>query len=347
MKRYRENKIRWGLLARYLSGESDNEEAGIIKKWINSSNENNILLKNIKADWEKINSIKNMKKVDVDSAWENVKQRILNSDKGIIPVPERAMVNTAKLFLYRSLRLAASILLVMGLAFGIYKVFVTPYLDNNTIVKSGSDNTSRLILPDGSQVYLNSGTLIRYANNFGSGSRQLFLKGEAYFDVTRDNDNPFTITTNDVLVRVLGTSFNINTRASNNKTEVFVESGNVQLSQKDNPDNNILIEPGYIGALSGKTLNKSKNNDINYMSWKTKYLIFRETDLQTVAEKLESVYNTSITLGSQEMANCKLTATFNNASLDSVLKVIEGSFNLQIENIVKTKDKVIIVGNGC
>jgi transmembrane sensor len=341
------NKINWALLARYLSGESDNEEAAIINKWINSSSKNSLLFKNIKADWEKINSIKNMKKVDVDSAWENVKQRILSSDPGIIPVPEPARVNTAKLFLYRSLRIAASILLVIGLAFGAYKFFVVPYLDNNTIIKSGSDNTSRLILPDGSQVYLNSGTLIRYANNFGNGSRKLFLKGEAYFNVTRDNNNPFTVTTSDAVVKVLGTSFNINTRASNNMTEVFVESGNVKLLQKNNPDNNILIEPGYIGELSGKTLNKSENNDINYLSWKTKYLIFRETDLQTVVKKLEGVYNTSITLGSQKMANCKLTATFNNASLDSVLKVIEGSFNLQIENIVKSKDKVIIVGNGC
>jgi transmembrane sensor len=341
------NKINWALLARYLSGESDNEEAAIINKWINSSSKNSLLFKNIKADWEKINSIKNMKKVDVDSAWENVKQRILSSDPGIIPVPEPARVDTAKLFLYRSLRIAASILLIIGLAFGAYKFFVVPYLDNNTIIKSGSDNTSRLILPDGSQVYLNSGTLIRYANNFGNGSRKLFLKGEAYFNVTRDNNNPFTVTTSDAVVKVLGTSFNINTRASNNMTEVFVESGNVKLLQKNNPDNNILIEPGYIGELSGKTLNKSENNDINYLSWKTKYLIFRETDLQTVVKKLEGVYNTSITLGSQKMANCKLTATFNNASLDSVLKVIEGSFNLQIENIVKSKDKVIIVGNGC
>jgi transmembrane sensor len=347
MKRYRENKINWELLARYLSGESNNEEAAIINQWVDSSKENNILFKNIKDDWEKINSIKNMKKVDVDSAWKNVKQRILNNEPELIAVREPERVNTSKLFLYRSLRVAASVLLVMGLAFGVYKVLVRPYMDNNTIVKSGADNTSRLILPDGSQIYLNSRTYIRYANNFGTGSRQLFMKGEAYFDVARDSDNPFTVTTGDAVVKVLGTSFNINTRASSNKTEVFVESGNVELSEKNNPENNILIEPGYIGALSGNTLAKNENSDINYLSWKTKYLIFRETSLQTVAEKLESVYNTTITLGSQEMADCKLTATFNNASLDSVLKVIEGSFNLQIENIIKTKDKVIIVGNGC
>jgi transmembrane sensor len=347
MSRYKENKINWKLLAKYLSGESDNEEGFRVNEWINSNNKNKILFKNIQTDWEKINSIKNMKKVDVDSAWENVKQRILKSEPELIPLTELTRVNTAKLFLYRSLRIAASVLLVMGISFGIYKVYVKSYFDNNTIIKSGADNTSRLILPDGSQVYLNSGTFIRYSNNFGSGSRQVYLKGEAYFDVVRNKSHPFTVTTNDAVVKVLGTSFNINTRTSNNKIEVFVESGNVQLSQKNNHDNNILIEPGYIGTLSGEKLIKSENKDINYLSWKTKYLIFRETGMEKVAEKLESVYNTSIKFSSQEMANCKLTATFNNASLDSVLMVIEGSFNLQIENIIKTKEKVIIVGSGC
>ena len=347
MNLYNENKINWRLLTKYLAGDSDNEETVRVSEWINCNNKNKILFKSIQKDWEKINSIINMKKVDVDSAWENVKQRILKSEPELIPVTEIKRINTVKLFLYRPLRIAASILLVMGISFGIYKLYVKPYFDNNTIIKTGADKTSRLVLPDGSQVYLNSGTFIRYANNFGTSSRQIYLKGEAYFDVVKNKDNPFIVTANDAEVQVLGTSFNINTKTSDKNVEVFVESGSVRLSQKNNCDNNILIEPGYIGALSGDKLIKSENKDINYLSWKTKYLIFRETSLATVAKKIESVYNTSIRLSNKEMDNCKLTATFNNASLDSVLKVIEGSFNLQIENIIKTKDKVIIVGSGC
>ena len=133
----------------------------------------------------------------------------------------------------------------------------------------------------------------------------------------------------------------------NNKVEVFVESGNVQLSQKSNNENKILIEPGHIGVLSRNTLIKSKNNDINYLAWKTRYLIFRDTKLKIVAKKIESVYNTSIQFNKKEIADCPLTATFNNAPLDSVLNVIEGTFNLEIEDIIKTNGKVIIIGNGC
>ncbi len=347
MKILNENKITWGLLGKYLSGESNNEETILIQRWIESSNKNKILFENIQSDWNKINLAKNMKEVDVDNAWENLKQRILQEEPEVIPMRELRQENKLTIYLYRTLQIAASILIVIGMSFGIYKIFSDSGISDNTIIKSGSDNTSSLILPDGSKVYLNSNTIIKYPERFGKDSRNIYLKGEAYFDVTGNPDKPFVVNTNNALIKVLGTSFNINTKTANNKLEVFVESGNVQLSQKSNNENNILIEPGYIGVLSGNTLIKSKNNDINYLAWKTRYLIFRDTKLGIVAEKIESVYNTSIKFNNKEIADCPLTATFNNASLDSILNVIEGTFNIEIENIIKTNGKVIIVGNGC
>jgi len=347
MKTLNKSKIDWELLGKYLSGESNNEETIRIQRWIESSNKNKILFENIESDWNKINLAKNMKKVDVDNAWENVKQRILQEEPEVIPMRELKQENKATTYLYRTLQIAASILIFIGISFGIYKFFSDSGFDDNTIIKSGSDNTSSLILPDGSKVYLNSNTIIKYPEQFGKDSRNIYLKGEAYFEVVGNEYKPFVVNTNNAVIKVLGTSFNINTKKENNKVEVFVESGNVQLSQKSNNENRILIEQGYIGVLSRNTLIKSKNNDINYLAWKTRYLIFRDTKLEIVAEKIESVYNTSIQFDNKEIADCPLTATFNNASLDSVLNVIEGTFNLEIEDIIKTNGKVIIIGNGC
>jgi transmembrane sensor len=347
MKILNENKINWGLLGKYLSGESNNEETIQIQRWIESSIKSKILFKNIQSDWNKINLVKNMKKVDVDNAWENLKQRILQEEPEVIPMKELKQDTRAKLYLYRTLQVAASILIFIGISFGIYKIFSDSVISDNTIIKSGFDNTSSIILPDGSKVYLNSNTIIKYPERFGTDSRNIYLKGEAYFDVVNDPDKPFVVKTNNAVIKVLGTSFNINTKTANNNLEVFVEYGNVQLSQKSNNENKILIEPGYIGVLSGNTIIKSKNNDINYLAWKTRYLIFRNTKLGIVAKKIESVYNTSIQFNNKEIADCPLTATFNNASLDSILNVIEGTFNLEIEDIIKTNRKVIIVGNGC
>ncbi|UCH14669.1 MAG: FecR domain-containing protein [Bacteroidales bacterium] len=340
------NKI-YTYLGKYLSGESNNEESIQVKKWIESSNKNKILFEKIQSDWNKINLTKNMKRVDVDSAWENLKQRILKEKPEMIPVKEPAREGTARIYLYRSLQIAASILIIIGIAYGINRVFIESGFTDDTTVKSGMSNTSVVLLPDGSKVYLNSRTTVKYDGQYGTDSRNIYLKGEAYFEVVKDQNKPFIVNTNNAKVKVLGTSFNINTEISKNEVEVFVEYGNVQLSQKSDSENNILIEPGYIGVLSDNKLTKSKNNDVNYLAWKTRYLTFRETKLEIVAEKLESVYNTNIQFDNLAIADCKLTATFNNASLDTILKVIEGSFNLQIENIIKTNGKVIIVGSGC
>ncbi len=347
MKVFSENKISWTIIGKYLSAESSNEESVQIKKWIESSNKNKILFEKIQSDWNKINLTKNMKRVDVDSAWEKLKQRILKEKAEIIPVKEPVRISMVKTYLYRSLQIAASILIIIGVSYGINRVFIESGSADKTIVKSGMSNTSIVLLPDGSKVHLNSRTTIKYPGDYGTDSRNIYLQGEAYFEVVKNQNKPFIVNTNKAEVEVLGTSFSINTEISKNKVEVFVESGNVQLSQKSNSDNNILIESGYIGVLSDNNLTKSKNNDVNYLAWKTRYLMFRETKLEIVAEKLESVYNTNIQFDNQAIADCKLTATFDNASLDTILKVIEGSFNLQIDNITNTNGKVIIVGSGC
>ncbi len=347
MKIFKEKKTNWNLLGKYLSGESDNEEINRIQRWIAGSNSNKILFENIQSDWNKINLAKNMKKVDVDNAWENVKQKILGEEPGVIQMKELKKENVAKIYLYRTVQIAASVLIIAGISFGIYRVFSDSGFGDSTIIRSGSGNTSSLTLPDGSKIYMNSNTIIKYPEQFGKDSRNMYFKGEAYFEVVNNPDKPFIVNTNNALIKVLGTSFNINTKTENNELEVFVESGNVQLYQKSDNENKISIEPGYIGVLSGNNLIKSINNDINYLSWKTRHLIFRDTKLEIVAKKIESVYNTSIQFNNKKITDCMLTATFNNAPLDSILNVIKGTFNLEIKNITKTNEKVIIVGNGC
>ncbi len=287
-----------------------------------------------------------MKKADVNKAWDNLKSRILEDEPDLEVITD-FKPGFSERYLYRAMRLAASIILLVGISFGVYKIYMqSPVFDRqSTIVRSGYENSSIMVLPDGSKVFLNSNTYIRYTENFGSDAREIYLKGEAYFEVVHNAELPFIVNTNKADVKVLGTAFNVNTQISGKELEVFVESGKVQLNQKNGYNNNILIEPGYIGVLSENTLNKSKNNDINYLAWKTRYMVFRDTKLETVARKLENVYNTHIIFENPETADCRLTTTFNDQSLDSILEVIKETFNL--EDIVKTKKGIIIVGQGC
>jgi transmembrane sensor len=340
------NKINWTLLSKYLTGECSSDENKRIEEWINASGKNKALYESIQSDWEKINETEKMKKVDVNKAWYNLKNRILENEPDL-DVIAGLKPGISRNYLYKAMRLAASIILLVGISFGAYKVyFESPFIKRqNTITRSGSDNTSIIILPDKSKVFLNSNTYIKYTDKFGAGRREVYLKGEAYFEIAHNEDMPFIVNTNKATVKVLGTAFNVNTQLSDKEIEVFVESGKVQLNQKSRDENNLLIEPGFIGILSKNTLNKSKNDDINYLAWKTRYLVFRETKLETVAKKLESVYNTHIIFENAETANCRLTTTFNNQSLDAILEVIKETFNLQ--DIVKSRKGIILVGRGC
>ena len=346
MQIFNKNKINWTLLSKYLAGESYVYENKKIKEWIEASEKNKLLFENIQSDWEKINEIKNMKKVDVNKAWDSLRNRILldEPELGTIAKPK---IDASENYLYKAIRIAASILLLVGIAFGSYKVYVKSSVSTreNTIVRSGSDNTSIMILPDGSKVFLNSNTYIKYPDKFGTADREIYLKGEAYFEVVSNSELPFIVNTNNARVKVLGTSFNIKTQTPDKKLEVFVESGKVQLNQKGKDENNIFIDPGYIGILSKNTLNKSSNNYLNYLACKKRYLVFNETKLEIVAKKIEAVYNTRIIFKNKETANCKITTTFNDQSLDSILEVIKETFSL--EDIIKTKKGIIIVGRGC
>lgn len=346
MKLLNKNKINWTLLSKYLTGESSADENKKIEEWINASGKNKTLYDSIQSDWEKINEIEKMKKVDVNKAWYNVKNRILEDEPDLDVITELKPAVSGN-YLYKAMRVAASIILLVGISFGAYKIyFESPFIKRqNTIARSGSENTSIIVLPDQSKVFLNSNTYIKYPDKFGAGSREVYLKGEAYFEVAHNKDMPFIVNTSKATVKVLGTAFNVNTQLSGKEIEVFVESGKVQLNQKSRDEGNILIEPGFIGVLSKNTLDRSKNDDINYLAWKTRYLVFRETKLEAVAKKLENIYNTRIIFEDVETADCRLTTTFNNQSLDSILEVIKETFNLQ--DIVKTRKGITIVGRGC
>ncbi len=346
IKIFNKNMIDWKLLSKHLAGETSAEENNKIGEWIKGRDKNKILYEDIQSDWEKINETIKMKKVDVNKAWDNLKDRIIREEPGLEDITVFKPDIYEKYF-YRTLRIAASIILLIGVSFGAYKIyFKAPVFDKqNTIVSSGSENTSIIVLPDGSKIFLNSNTYIRYANKFGTDNRAVYLKGEAYFEVVRNTKLPFIINTNKASVKVLGTTFNVNTGISGKQVEVFVESGKVQLNRKNKNENNIFIEPGYIGILSKNTLTKSRNTDTNYLAWKTRYLVFRDTKLEAVAKTLGNIYNTSIVFENEETANCRLTTTFNNQSLDSIMKVIKKTFNL--EKIVKTRKGIIIIGQGC
>jgi len=318
----------WELMAKYFADECTSQEQEELFNWKNESKENQLLYNQVKEDIELINLNKSMNKVNVESAWEKVENRIQEDE---LKLPEVEEKKTRFVF-SPVLKYAAVALLLLSIGFFTTKIYQNVTTQNvNYAYASKSEQGKEIILPDGSEVVLNADSKIAYPKEFAANERKVTLHGEAFFDVTKNTEKPFIIEAEEAEVRVLGTSFNVNADIPGDKVEVFVETGLVQLSRKKNGEEKVLINPGDVGVLNSNLLIKEKNKDQNIIAWKTKELVFRDDKLDNVIQTLNKVYNVSIECTNQEVLNLKYTSTFRNQDIDNVLSVICLTFNLKTE----------------
>lgn len=319
----------WDLIAKYYSGECNQDEINELSKWKDESDENQQLFNQVKQDLEIINLNKSMNKVNVDSAWEKLKNRIQEDSEVLLEVEEK----NSRFLLQGVLKYAAAIIIIAGIGF-LSTTIYQKIADKGMKIEYAllNEQGKKIILPDGSTVLLNSDSRISYPKTFALNERKVELEGEAFFDVTKNPDKPFIIETKNAEVKVLGTSFNVNASIPGNQVEVFVETGLVQLSRKRNGDEKILVNPGDLGVLNTAKLTKVKNNDQNIIAWKTKELIFREDNLENVIKTLNKVYKTNIECENQDLLNLRYTSTFRDQDINSILHVICLTFNLKLEN---------------
>lgn len=273
-------------------------------------------------DWEELTG--RFKEINVDKAWDQIHSRI--SNEGFrAETPRIGERNRRVLFL----RVAAGILLLIGLGAGIIYVRNTDVLGNNIVIASGSDQRDVAVtLRDGSRVWLNRNSKLTYSNNPGKGTRNVKLTGEAFFDIAPDASRPFIIDAGNANVKVVGTSFNVITRNRENKVEVFVRTGKVMLSDASG-EQTIMLEPGFVGTIGAEGTNRSLNENRNYMAWKTDTLVYEGEKLEIVFSDLKRVFNINISADDQEINNIPLSTTFFSMPEDTIIQVICNTFNLR------------------
>ena len=157
------------------------------------------------------------------------------------------------------------------------------------------------------------------------------MEGEAYFDVQRDTSSAFYINAGDMVVSVMGTSFNIEAYRKSDNYSVVVESGEVMVfSDSDLGKREFLVKGEKVTFYrNSDRMEKSVNNNTNYIAWKTKNIVFRNTDLNEVVSTLSKVYNTDIR-AEQSISGNKITVTFENRSLDYIIKTIEATLEISM-----------------
>lgn len=204
----------------------------------------------------------------------------------------------------------------------------------------------QIVLSDGTEVFLNAGTSFKYPVKFINGTkRQVYLlSGEAYFDVTKDTNDPFIVNTNEMCIRVLGTEFNVSSYPEDPTISTVLVEGYVSLFGKNevyNDDETSFLKPGYMANWnkSNKEISINLVDTSLYTSWKNGKLIFKNLQFKNIVKKLERHYNVSIINNNKKLGEQYYNATFDIETIEQVLKSFNKSFEIMytIEN-----NKIII-----
>ncbi len=225
-------------------------------------------------------------------------------------------------------------------------------------VKTACGMQTSFTLPDGTEVWLNSGSILRYPGSFNNRrNRNIELRGEGYFKVTRNAGQPFVVKTPGIDIKVLGTEFNVSAYDDFNSLTVALESGEVSIfSNAGHQQKELLVmrpnevieynrEENRFYHIREKSLDK-------YTAWRNGIIMFYGDPVETVVHKLEKWYNVEIRLADQELTRYRFTATFENETIDQVLNLLSMSTPLTYTMIPATKNpdhsfskRVIIISN--
>lgn len=300
--------------------------------------------------WQSTLKVRKTDDYNAEKAWYKLKCEIRNT-------AGRSYESLSYKLVRKIQRVAAAVIIIAIAG------TLTFYLFKNTGI-SGNDEAlseyiipygsrSQIILPDGTDIWLNSGSRIKYDNEFGRHNRNIFLEGEAYFDVSRDEKLPFVVNTSEITIKVVGTAFNVKAYPDEDVVETTVERGMVQV--KSDAQSSVKWD-GIILKAKQKLLYTRKNETVNpddlpdidksgkqsvsnpeprkaiidnnvstkvYTSWKDNRWIIEREELQSLAVKLERRYNVSIVINDESLKNYVFSGILEDETLEQVLEAIK------------------------
>lgn len=243
-----------------------------------------------------------------------------------------------RLMLYRLMRVAAVLLFLLASGSAFYFYQKSQGVMADTIVSVEKGQKASITLPDGTKVWVNSGSELKYGSRFNSNERRLSLEGEAYFEVAKDKKRPFVVETGNISVKALGTSFNIKSYANEDHISTVLMTGKVEVVSGDEK---VLLSPNEQVVFDKRSMSLNKNKVFDardYSGWKDNMLRFDAETFENIAKTLERHYNTRIVFESESLKKHRFTGTPGNTSLGSILQVLSLTSPLSYE----ISDSVII-----
>jgi ferric-dicitrate binding protein FerR (iron transport regulator) len=321
------------LIGKYLAGEATASEATQVEAWADEGEANRKYLAQFKMIFEGAGAVKELHRFDEDAAWNKMKSKLRSEERVVNFQPE-----SSHLKLY--LRIAASIIVILSIGFFVYKSTTSSLVTPLEVIAESKTVSDKL--PDGSGVVLNKKTSLKYVFDKKKETHIVKLTGEAFFNIKHDEKKHFVIDVEGAFIRDIGTSFNVKAYPESNTVEVVVEEGVVEFFTEK--DSGILLyasSKGTFDKLTGKF--SIEQPEQNVAAYRNKFFSFSNSDLASVVDDLNNVYDKKITIG-HHLKKCHLTVTFNNENIDEIASVIAETLGLTVK---ESPQEIILEGPGC
>ena len=306
------------LIIKKLQGECTQEEEQHFLIWFSESEENRNVYIQYKLLWQarKVNVYSN--ESTVENAMREFNERI-----------DSLQAKNQRKNVFRILRYAAIFIALISLPV-LFWYLNTEKSNEKLITETvGTNGEVKVIsLPDGTRIWLNQGSAISYPSQFKKSERIILLEGEAFLEVQKDTKHPFIVKTNTVQVKVLGTSFNINTKCAGNAVQTTLVNGSIMLLDQKG-EKIATLSPGQM-ALVEDISNKITISDVatkDYIAWQQGVIFLEKASIMEIIAKIEDVYKVNIQLDtkfvSQGLAQKKYNFVFRRSqSKDTVLEML-------------------------
>ena len=344
---------KWEILARYLSNECSGEEKEKVESWLLSDPENQSFIKLMKDNWNTPEP--KYQKSDVQTLWQEAAERagIKSKVKELKSTQTAAEISKTKKWPfnfqsggYRILRYAALLFFAVSLSYFYVRFIRNPsqeqFLAKNEITVENGKH-AQFTLDDGTKITLDAGSTFSYSDDFNKETREVFLNGEGYFEVSPNPEKPFIINTHSAVITVLGTKFNVRAWQRYREVKVAVTEGKVSFRTNKTADEEVIITRGQLSILyNGGKPTEPRVVDVNkHLLWQKYEFDFVDTPFSEILDQLERWHDLQISLTDAATAADRLTVHIQNKPVDDILELIGALTDLRYkrtgENVIFSK----------
>lgn len=321
------------IIIRYLENRCSEEDFILINNWMKESDEN-------AAKLFRMEEIYHLGKFPADTD-----ELVAKAERRLGRRLEQDNQQKKRVFKLRNtLRYAAAIAAVLMMAAGFAYYLSQDEKEELVIASAAYGQVREMILPDGTKVWLNQSSQLKYPRTFEGRERHVYLEGEAYFEVARNHERPFTVNSSAMDVRVLGTSFNIKCRPGNSIAETTLVEGEVEVKEKLDKGK-ITLSPGQkavLNRVTGRMQVKQVDAKMEIV-WHNDLIPFDKSSIFQIAAVLERFYGVKIILS----PDVDSTKTYSGVlkkkdSIESVLNSLRNSIPF---NYKKVDDNNIFISS--